>query len=79
VPENGIKLKLGTPKVLIERDFDRVCEYTKSILTQAPYPDSVVINNMGYWWSLIKDKNINIPVEIGQGFNIQKQFVNYAS
>lgn len=69
--EYGIKLKLGTPAVLTERDFDRVYEYTKSVLTQAPYPDSVVINNMGYWWSVIKDKNINIPIEIGQGFNIQ--------
>jgi len=26
---------------------------------------------MGYWWSLINDKNINIPIEIGHGFNIQ--------
>ncbi|MEI8389751.1 MAG: hypothetical protein WCG23_07675 [bacterium] len=69
--EYGIKLKLGTPRVLIERDFDRVYEYTKSVLTQAPYPDSVVVNNLGYWWSIIKDKDINLPIEIGQGFNIQ--------
>ena len=69
--EYGIKLKLGTPRVLIERDFDRVYEYTKSVLTQAPYPHSVVVNNLGYWWSIIKDKDINLPIEMGQGFNIQ--------
>lgn len=69
--EYGIKLKLGTPRILIERDFDRVYDYTKAVMMQAPYPSSVVINNVGYWWSIIKDKKINIPIEIGQGFNIQ--------
>jgi len=69
--ECGIKLKLGTPKVLTERDFDRVYEYTKSVLTQEPCPHSVVINNLGYWWSIIKDKDLNMPIEIGHGFNIQ--------
>lgn len=69
--DHGIKLKLGTPRILTERDFDRVYEYTKSVLTQDKCPHSLVINNMGYWWSVINDKNINIPIEIGHGFHIQ--------
>lgn len=67
----GIKFKLGTPRILTERDFDRVYEYTKLILVEPPYPDSVVINNLGFWWNLIKDKNIITPIEIGYGLNIK--------
>jgi collagenase-like PrtC family protease len=67
----GIKFKLGTPRILTERDFDRVYEYTKSVLTQTPMPSSVVVNNLGYWWSIINDKKINVPIELGYGINIQ--------
>lgn len=67
----GIKFKLGTPRILTERDFDRVYEYTKASMLMSPYPKSIVINNLGYWWSVVHDKSINIPIEIGSGLNIQ--------
>jgi len=67
----GIKFRLGTPKTLIERDFDRVYDYTKATILENPCPDSVIINNYGFWWNVINDKRIHIPVEIGHGIDIQ--------
>lgn len=67
----GIKFQLSTPRILIERDFDRVYEYVKQILLSNPSPDSVIINNIGYFWTAINDSEINhIPIEIGQGINL---------
>ncbi len=67
----GIKFQLSTPRILIERDFDRVYEYVKSILLTNPCPDSLIINNIGYFWTAINDPEINhIPIEIGQGINL---------
>lgn len=67
----GIKFQLSTPRILIERDFDRVYEYEKQILLQNPAPDSLIINNIGYFWTAINDPEINhIPIEIGQGINL---------
>lgn len=67
----GIKFQLSTPRILIERDFDRVYEYEKQILLSAPAPDSLIINNIGYFWAAINDPDINhIPIEIGQGINL---------
>ncbi len=67
----GIKFQLSTPEILIERDFDRVYEYEKQLLLEYPCPDSLVINNIGYFWSFINDSEINhIPFEIGQGINL---------
>jgi len=67
----GIKFQLSTPKILIERDFDRVYEYEKDLLLSSPKPDSLIINNIGYFWSYINDSEINnIPFEIGQGINL---------
>ncbi len=67
----GIKFQLSTPRILIERDFDRVYEYEKQILLQNPAPDSLIINNIGYFWTVINDPEINhIPIEIGQGINL---------
>ncbi len=67
----GIKFQLSTPRILIERDFDRVYEYVKQILLKVPAPDSLIINNIGYFWTAINDCDINnIPVEIGQGINL---------
>ncbi len=67
----GIKFQLSTPRILIERDFDRVYEYVKSILLTNPSPDSLIINNIGYFWTAINDSDINqIPIEIGQGINL---------
>ena len=67
----GIKFQLSTPRILIERDFDRVYEYVKQILLTNPAPDSLIINNIGYFWTAINDSEINhIPIEIGQGINL---------
>ena len=67
----GIKFQLSTPRILIERDFDRVYEYVKQILLTNPAPDSLIINNIGYFWTAINDPEINhIPIEIGQGINL---------
>lgn len=67
----GIKFQLSTPKILIERDFDRVYEYVKQLLLAEPAPDSLIINNIGYFWAVINDSDINhIPIEIGQGINL---------
>lgn len=67
----GIKFQLSTPRILIERDFDRVYEYVKQILLSNPAPDSLIINNIGYFWMAVNDAEINhIPLEIGQGINL---------
>jgi collagenase-like PrtC family protease len=67
----GIKFQLSTPRILIERDFDRVYEYVKQILLSSPSPDSLIVNNIGYFWNFINDNDINhIPLEIGQGINL---------
>ncbi len=67
----GIKFQLSTPKILIERDFDRVYEYEKNLLLQIPNPDLLIINNIGYFWQFINDTDVNhIPFEIGQGINL---------
>ena len=69
--KNDIKFQLSTPKILIERDFDRVYEYVKQLLLATPAPDSIIINNIGYFWAFINDNDINdIPLEIGQGINL---------
>lgn len=67
----GIKFQLSTPRILIERDFDRVYEYVKQILLANPAPDSLIINNIGYFWTVVNDNDLkNIPIEIGQGINL---------
>lgn len=67
----GIKFQLSTPRILIERDFDRVYEYVKRILLGKYVPDSLIINNIGYFWTAINDSDINhIPMEVGQGINL---------
>lgn len=69
--KNDIKFQLSTPKILIERDFDRVYEYVKQLLMTEPVPDSLIINNIGYFWAFVNDSDINeIPLEIGQGINL---------
>ncbi len=67
----GIKLQLSTPRILIERDFDRVYEYVKNLCLTEPVPSSIIINNIGYLWNFINDDELHrIPVEIGQGINL---------
>lgn len=69
--KHEIKFQLSTPRILIERDFDRVYEYVKQLLLVSPMPDSLIINNIGYFWAVINDDDLkNIPVEIGQGINL---------
>jgi len=69
--KHDIKFQLSTPNILIERDFDRVYEYEKELLLSSPAPDSLIINNIGYFWAFINDSDINqIPFEIGQGINL---------
>ena len=67
----GINLQLSTPRILIERDFDRVYEYVKNLCLEEPVPSSIIINNIGYLWAFINDDELHkIPVEIGQGINL---------
>lgn len=67
----NIKLQISTPRILIERDFDRVYEYVKNICLNGDMPDSLIINNIGYFWAVINDNDLNhIPIEIGQGINL---------
>lgn len=66
-----IQLQLSTPRILIERDFDRVYEYVKNLCLEYPEPNSLIINNIGYFWAVINDSDLNeMPVEIGQGINL---------
>ena len=68
---NNIKFQLSTPRILIERDFDRVYEYCKSLVISEPCSSSLIINNIGYFWSVINDSDLSrIPIEIGQGLNL---------
>ena len=67
----GIRFQMSTPRILIERDFDRVYEYEKQLLLEEPFPASLIINNIGYFWNVINDSDLNrIPIEIGQGINL---------
>ncbi len=66
--KNNIKLQLSTPRIIIERDFDRSYEYIKKLCLDEPDPASVVINNLGYFNAFINDKDLkDIPIELGQG------------
>ncbi len=69
--KHGIALNLSTPRILIERDFDRVFELIKQLALESPRPNRVVINNIGFWWNFINDDTLTeIPVEIGGGINL---------
>lgn len=68
---NNIKFQLSTPKILIERDFDRVYEYNKSLILMDPKPDLLIINNIGFFWAIVNDSDLeDIDIEIGQGINL---------
>ena len=68
---NNIEFQLSTPRILIERDFDRVYEYVKNICLEEPKPSTIIINNIGYFWAFINDDDLKrIPLEIGQGINL---------
>lgn len=66
----GIKFQYGTPRILIERDFWRVYNDAKSFCLKSE-PDSVVINNIGYFGAFVKDPELNgIAAETGTGINL---------
>ena len=68
---NDIKFQLSTPRILIERDFDRVYEYCKTLVLSEPSASSLIINNIGYFWAVINDRDLSrIPIEIGHGVNL---------
>ncbi len=69
---NNIQFCLSTPKILIERDFDRVYEYCKKLLLSNLCTNpSIVINNIGYFWAVINDNDLSkFSIEIGQGINL---------
>ncbi len=68
---NNIKFQLSTPRILIERDFDRVYEYCKNLTVTEPCASTLIINNIGYFWSVINDRDLSrIPIEIGHGVNL---------
>lgn len=67
----NIKLQISTPRILIERDFDRVYDYVKTLCLTSPQPSSLIANNIGYFWAAINDDDLNkIPIEIGTGINL---------
>ncbi len=66
-----IDLTLSTPRILIERDFDRVFEANKALALQEPKPKSIVVNNIGFWWAILNDKQLQeTQVDIGGGINL---------
>lgn len=68
---NNIQLQLSTPRILIERDFDRVFEHVKQLCLENDRPTSVIVNNIGCFWSFINDSELEkIPIEIGSGINL---------
>lgn len=69
--KHEINFQLSTPRILIERDFDRVYEYVKQLLMKEPVPSSLIINNIGYFWMVVNDNDLDdIPIEIGGGINL---------
>ncbi len=69
--KNGIIFQLSTTKILIERDFDRVYEHVKRLCLEEPHPNSVIVNNIGFFWAMINDSDLaRFPIEIGQGLNL---------
>lgn len=73
--KHDIDLNLSTPRVMIERDFDRVYELIKSLALSSPRPRSVVVNNIGFLWAFINDQQLqDVPVEIGGGINLLNSY-----
>lgn len=68
--EYQIKLELSTPKILLERDFDRVYEHVL-VCKKDLAPSSIIVNNVGFWWNMINDNDFSdVDLEIGQGMNL---------
>jgi collagenase-like PrtC family protease len=66
----NIQLFLSTPKILIERDFERVNDYIKQLCIDSPRPQGIIINNLGLLWSILNDVDFeDIKIELGQGLS----------
>lgn len=73
--EYSIDFQLSTPRILIERDFDRVYEYCKALILEEPTVSSLIVNNIGYFWAVVNDDDlVKIPIEIGHGLNLLNSF-----
>ena len=73
--KHKIKLNLSTPRILIERDFDRVYELIGTLALQTPKPATIVVNNIGMWWAIINDAKLSdVNVEIGGGINLLNSY-----
>ena len=68
-------LNISTPRILIERDFERVYEIVKMLCLTEPKPKTVVINNIGFFWAKMNDSEFQAtPVEIGGGINLLNSY-----
>src|SRR5574344_2012027 len=69
--QKNIDFYLSTPRILIERDFDRVFESVKNLCIFEPHPKSLIVNNIGFLWSIINDNDMyKFPIELGQGIDL---------
>ncbi|RAI15841.1 MAG: hypothetical protein DKM22_01435 [Candidatus Melainabacteria bacterium] len=66
--KNKIQFHLSTPKILIERDFERVYDEIKSLNKGT---DCIIINNSKFLKRFVSE-NIDIPIELGYGLEINK-------
>lgn len=73
--EFNMELNVSTPRILIERDFERVYEIVKMLCLTEPRPKTVVINNIGFFWAKMNDPEFQAtPVEIGSGINLLNSY-----
>lgn len=73
--EFNMDLNISTPRILIERDFERVYEIVKMLCLTDPKPKTVVINNIGFFWAKMNDPEFQAtPVEIGGGINLLNSY-----
>lgn len=73
--EFKMDLNISTPRILIERDFERVYEIVKMLCLTEPRPKTIVINNIGFFWAKMNDPEFQgTPVEIGSGINLLNNY-----
>lgn len=69
--KHDIKLYLTTPRILIERDFERVTDTVKWLCFKNPRPEGIVINNLGLWKTVSTSRKLReLNIELGYGLNI---------
>ncbi len=73
--KHKIKLNLSTPRILIERDFDRVYELIRTLALEDLKPATIVVNNIGMLWAIINDSQLSeTQIEIGGGINLLNSY-----